>query len=264
MGDLLESIDARGVVTITLNRPERHNAFDDALVAQLTEALRRLDADPNVRVVALSGAGRTFCAGGDIEWMRRLGDRSFDENLSDAVALAELMHTLDRLSKPTIALVRGAAYGGGVGLVACCDVVIASERANFCLSEVRLGVIPAAIGPYILRSIGARQARRFVLTAEVISAERAREIGLVHEVVKEIDLPVAKDRVVEALLSGAPGAQAEAKSSMFLYEGRRIDDNLMKETARRIATLRASPEGREGLSAFLDKRAPAWRANRNQ
>src|SRR5208337_4309952 len=170
MSDLLQSIDARGVATLTLNRPERRNAFDDALVADMTAALRALEARDDIRIVVIAGAGRCFSAGGDIEWLKRMAAATSGENLADALALAELMLCLDRLAKPTIAYVHGAAFGGGVGLVACCDIALASERASFCLSEAKLGIIPAAIGPFVLRAIGARQTRRLVLTAEAISA----------------------------------------------------------------------------------------------
>jgi len=264
MDDLLESIDSRGVATLTLNRPDRRNAFDEALIEHMTDALCRLDARSDVRVVVLTGNGPSFSAGADIEWMKRMAGATPEKNEADAAKFAKLLRALDRLSKPTIALVHGAAYGGGVGLIACCDIVIASEHASFCLSEVRLGVIPAVIGPFVIRSIGARQARRFVLSAEVISAGQAREIGLVHEAVPEQKLPAARDRVIEALLNGAPGAQAEAKALMFLCCGRSIDDELMREAARRLAARRASPEGREGLNAFLEKRSPAWRADRTE
>jgi methylglutaconyl-CoA hydratase len=256
--DLLETIDARGIATLTLNRPDRHNAFDDALIADLTASLRRVSERTDVRAVVLTGAGRSFSAGADLEWMRRMAGASRAANLADAAALGRLMHTLDRLPKPTIALVQGAAYGGGVGLVACCDIALASERANFCLSEVKLGIIPAAISPYVIQAIGGRQARRYFLTAEIISAARAKEIGLVHEVVPDAELSAALDKVIAALHLGGPNAQAAAKELVFLCEGRPIDAGLSAETAQRIAIRRASPEGREGLSAFLDKRPPSW------
>lgn len=264
MGVIEESIDARGVAALTLNRPERRNAFDPTLIAQTTAALHRLDSRPDVRVVVVAGAGPSFSAGGDIEWMKRMANDAFEANQADALALAELMNTLDRLSKPTIAVVHGAAYGGGVGVVACCDIAIASKTATFCLSEVKLGVIPAVISPFVIRAIGVRQARRYFASAELISAERAREIGLVHEVVPQEGLMAARDAVVDALLVGAPGAQTEAKALTFLCEGRPIDEALARETARRTAERRASPEGREGLSAFLGKRPPAWRVDRNR
>ncbi|VTZ50747.1 Methylglutaconyl-CoA hydratase [Methylocella tundrae] len=263
MSDLLESIDARGVATLTLNKPERHNAFDDGLIAAMTASLKRLDGQSAVRVVVLEGAGESFCAGADIAWMKRAAQDNFEANVADAGVLAELMQRLDLLSKPTVAVIGGPAYGGGVGLVACCDVAVASERARFCLSEARLGLIPAVVGPFVIRAIGARQARRYFLTAESISAPRAKEIGLVHEVVAEAALETARDMIIEALLAGAPGAQTEAKALASWCEGRPIDAKLARETARRIATRRASPEGKEGLSAFLGKRLPAWRTDRN-
>jgi methylglutaconyl-CoA hydratase len=255
----LEAVDTRGVATLTLNRPDRHNAFDDALIAELTGALHRLGGDPEVRAVVLASSGRSFSAGADLEWMRRMARHSPAANLADAAGLAGLMHTLDRLPKPTLALVQGAAYGGGVGLVACCDVTIASERVSFCLSEVKLGLTPATISPYVVNAIGARWARRYFQTAEIFSAVRAQEIGLVHEVVPEDRLAAAGEEVLRAVLQGAPGAQADAKDLVFLCEGRPVDAALGEETGRRIALRRASAEGREGIAAFLDKRPPAWR-----
>lgn len=259
MDDLLLAKDERGVATLTLNRPERRNAFDDALIAHLREALKELEAREDVRVVVVCGSGDAFCAGGDIGWMRRVSTAPFAENLADAEALANLMLALDRLSKPTIAYVDGAAYGGGVGLVACCDIAVATERARFCLSEAKLGLIPAAIGPFVMRAIGARRARRLMLTAETISAEIALDIGLVHEVASPEEAPRVIARIVAALLACAPGAQAESKSLLASCEGRPLDAELMWEAARRLAQRRASPEGLEGLSAFLEKRSPSWR-----
>lgn len=263
MSVIIETTDARGVATLTLNRPERRNALDQTLVAETIAALRRLEARPDVRIVTLTGAGQSFCAGGDIEWMRRMANESVEANERDALLLAELMHGLDRLGKPTLAVVQGQAYGGGVGLAACCDIAIAAATATFCLSEVRLGITPSVIGPFVMRAIGARQARRYFLTAEVVSAARAAEIGLVHEVVEAGELIALRERIVDALLAGAPGAQAEAKASVFLYEKHPIDDELARETAKRIAERRASPEGREGFGAFLEKRPPVWRIDRN-
>lgn len=259
METILQARDERGVATVRLNRPEVHNAFDDVLIAALTAALERLGDDPSVRAVVLCGAGRSFSAGADLDWMRRMAAQSFAANVADAAGLAKLMHTLDRLPKPTLALVQGAAYGGGVGLVACCDIAIASMRASFCLSEVKLGLTPATIAPYVVSAIGPRWARRLFQTAEAIDAERAREIGLVHEVVEELELAAAGEKVLAALLQGAPGAQADAKDLVFLCESRAVDADLSAETGRRIAVRRACDEGREGVSAFLDKRAPAWR-----
>ena len=257
--DLLQTIDGRGVATLMLNRPDRHNAFDDALIAALTQALAALGARADVRAVVLTGAGRSFCAGADLEWMRRCARYDMAANLADAAALVRLMHTLDRLPKPTVAVVDGAAYGGGVGLAACCDIVLATDRARFCLSEVRLGIIPAAISPYVVRAIGPRHARRYFITAEVIGAAQAQAIGLVHEVAALDALPATLAAVLDALLLGAPEAQAAAKDLVFLCQG---DADVGDETARRIAERRASAEGQEGLGAFLDKRKPAW-ARRN-
>jgi methylglutaconyl-CoA hydratase len=254
----LETIDERGVATLILNRPERHNCFDDELIAGLAAALKRYGANANVRAVVLASSGRSFSASAGLDWMRRMADQSFETNLADAGRLAALMHTLDRLPKPTLALVQGPAYGGGVGLVACCDVAIASERASFALSEVTLGLTPAAISPYVINAIGARSARRYFQSAEVFTAGRAKEIGLVHEVVGQAELAAAGEKVLKAILQGAPSAQAAAKDLVFLREGRMVDAALGEETGPRIAERRTSAEGREGIAAFLAKRAPNW------
>lgn len=259
MSAILQAIDARGVATLTLNRPERHNAFGDALIAELTAALAALAADPQVRMVVLASTGRSFSAGADLDWMRRMAGHSQAENEADAVAMAAMLFQLDRMPKPTIALVQGPAYGGGVGLVSCCDIVICADTASFCLTEVKLGLTPATISPFVIAAIGARQARRYFTTAETISASRAREIGLVHEVVTTDQLAATGEATIAALLQGAPMAQAEAKDLVFLCEARQTDAALGQETARRIAERRASAEGREGIGAFLDKRAPSWR-----
>jgi len=255
---LIHSLDARGVATVMLNRPEIHNAFDDALIAELTEVLAAYGENPAVRTLILTGAGKSFSAGADLGWMKRMAGYSYEENLADAAGLARLMNVLDRLPKPTIGLINGAAYGGGVGLVACCDIVIASARASFCLSEVKLGILPAAISPYVVAAIGPRQARRYFQTAEVIPADEARRIGLVHEVVAPDQMQAACDRILAAIFQGAPGAQADAKDLVFTVD-RPLTDEVMSETGRRIALRRASEEGREGIGAFLAKREPAWR-----
>ncbi len=253
------SLTASHVAIVTLHRPELHNAFDDALIAELTAELRRLDADDSVRVVVLAAAGKSFSAGADLHWMRRMAAYDEAQNLADARALAELMRTLDGLSKPVIAQVQGAAYGGGVGLIACCDVVIAAETASFCLSETRLGLIPAVISPYVVAAIGARQARRWCVSAEAFDAATALRLGLVHEVVAPERLAARVDELLATLAGNGPQAMREAKRLVRDVAGRPLDAALIDDTARRIARLRASPEGREGVSAFLDKRAPAWR-----
>jgi methylglutaconyl-CoA hydratase len=256
---LLTSIDARGVATLTLNRPEIHNAFDDTLIAELTGALQRLDEDPQVRVVVLTAAGKNFSAGADLNWMRRMADYSSDENLADARALAALLQTLDRLSKPTVALVQGAVYGGGVGLVASCDITIGATRAKFCLSEVKLGLVPAVVSPYVVAALGPRAARRYFLTAEVFDAAEALRLGLLHEVVAEAELAPRGAALCDLLLGNGPQAMAAAKELVAAVAGRPIDAVLIADTAERIARIRAGAEGKEGLNAFLEKRQPAWR-----
>ena len=254
---VLLNIDNRGVATLTLNREDKHNAFDDAVIAELTAKLKQVDADAAVRVVVLTGVGKTFSAGGDLNWMRSMAKFSEKENLEDALKLAELMETLDTLSKPTIARVNGPAYGGGVGLVACCDVAIATEAAKFALTEVKLGLVPSVISPYVIAAIGAHQARRYFLTAEAIEAQEAYHMGLVHEVVTPDILDETVGIVVDALLKAGPKSLAAAKKLIAEIAG---SDRkaLKKKTAELIAKLRVSPEGQEGLSAFLEKRPPNW------
>lgn len=255
---ILTHIDERGVATLTMNRPELHNAFDDAFIAALTGELRQLDANGAVRVVVLAASGKSFSAGADLSWMRRMADYTREENLADALGLAELMQTLATLTKPTIAQVQGAAYGGGVGLVACCDMAIASRRAAFCLSEVKLGLIPAVISPYVVEAMGPRAARRYFQSAEVFDAAEAHRLGLVHEVTAEEELPSAVERLCAALLANGPRAMAAAKALVARVASGPIDDTMLRDTAERIADTRASAEGKEGLSAFLEKRKPAW------
>jgi methylglutaconyl-CoA hydratase len=249
---------ARGVVWLTLDRPEIHNAFDDRLIAELTKELENQGADAGVRIVVLTGAGRSFSAGADLNWMRATASYGEAENLADARALARLMQTLHELPKPTVARVNGAALGGGTGLVACCDIVVASAQATFGTTEVRLGLIPAVIGPYVLAAIGPRQARRLMLTGERISAAEALRVGLVHEVVAAEQLDGAIDRIAGELLKNGPAALAAAKRLIRDLGGRPIEAPLIDDTAQRIASLRVTGEAREGVGAFLDKRPPAW------
>ncbi len=248
----------RQVATITLNRPQLHNAFDDVVIRHLTEAIIAAGEDPRARVVVLAANGKSFSAGGDLNWMRRMAGYSDDENLADAEALAWLMMKLDRCPKPTIARVQGSAFGGGVGLVAACDMAVAAEGVQFSLSEVRLGLMPSVVGPYVVRAIGERAARRYFLTAERFDAAEAHRLGLVHEVVAADQLDAVVDRLIAALVQGGPVAEAEAKLLARYLADRPIDEVVIPETARRIADMRASPEGREGVQAFLDKRKPAW------
>jgi methylglutaconyl-CoA hydratase len=246
------------VATLWMNRPELHNAFDETLIAELTAAFAGLDADPCVRVIVLAGTGKSFSAGADINWMQRQGAAALDENLVDACKLATLFRTISTCATPTVARVHGAALGGGMGLASACDICVASTQAQFATSEVRLGIIPAAIGPYVVRAIGERQAYRYFQTGERISGERARDIGLAHEVAEPEALDAKVEQIVAALLAGGPLAQAAATELIRAVAHKPVDDALLEDTARRIAELRATPEAREGLSAFLEKRPAGW------
>jgi methylglutaconyl-CoA hydratase len=255
---ILTEIREDGVATVTLNRAEVHNAFNDTVIADLTGVLRRLGDDAKVRAVVLRAEGKSFSAGADLGWMQRMAGYGHAENLADAGALAELMRVLNFLPKPTVARVQGAAFGGGVGLIACCDIAIASDAVSFSLSEVRLGLIPAVISPYVVAAIGERAARRYFLTAERFGADEALRIGLVHQVVPADQLDSAVDTILTRLSEGGPAAQRAAKDLIFAVTHRPIDAGLIHDTAERIATVRASSEGREGLAGFLEKRKPAW------
>ncbi len=252
--------DSRGVATLTLNRSEKHNAFDDAIIAELTQKLIQLNNDKNVRIVILTGAGKSFSAGADIHWMRTMAKFGEAENIEDALKLAELMDTLNALRKPSIVRVNGPAFGGGVGLVACCDIAIASENARFALTEVRLGLVPAVISPYVIAAIGAHRARRYFLTADAIGALEAKHIGLVHAVVPHEKLDEAVADEVDLLLKGGPRALAACKELIAGHAvvGVSAQRSLKLRTAQLIAQLRVSEEGQEGLSAFLEKRPPKW------
>jgi len=255
---LLSEVDEHGRATITFNRPEIHNAFDDTLVNALSEELNRLERDTSVRVVVLAARGKSFSSGADLNWMRRMADYSFEENLADATALAELMKILANLSKPTIVLVQGAAIGGGVGLVACCDIALATENASFSLSEVKLGLIPAVISPYVSAAIGSRATRRYFLTAERFDVTEAHRLGLVHEVVLSEELDERVESLIHQLLQNGPQAMALVKALVSEVALSYLDDDLIADTAERIAEIRASEEGCEGVSAYLEKRKPSW------
>ena len=260
MYETLEIERAGKVATIWMNRPAVFNAFDEQLIAELAAACRQLDSDPTVRIVVLGGRGKHFSAGADLNWMRRASQFTHEQNLEDARKFAGMLRTLAHMSKPTIARVQGAALGGGTGLTAACDMAVAADDAVFSTSEVRFGIIPSVISPYVLRAIGPRHALRYFQSAERISAQRALAIGLVGEVVPRDELDACIAGIVDALLAGGPQAQQAAKDLIAAVHGRPIDDAVSEETAQRIARQRATDEAREGVTAFLDKRPPAWLA----
>jgi methylglutaconyl-CoA hydratase len=251
---------AGGVARLWLNRPEVRNALDPPLIQALTHAFVELGRDPAVRVIVIGGRGGAFCAGGDLGWMRELGTRPQYENVGDALRLAGLFRALYDCPRPTIARVHGACFGGALGLVAACDIAFAASDARFCLSEVRLGLIPATIGPHVVRAIGARAASRYMLTAEVFDGAQAARLGLVHEAVPDVGLDAAIASCVSALLAGGPQAQSAIKRLIRHVDGRPLDDALLRDTAQRIADARASAEGQDGLAAAIAKRKPAWAA----
>ena len=254
----LDVIAREGVRLIGLARPEVHNAFNETLIAELTEAVREAGADREVRIVLLHGIGPSFCAGADLEWMKRMAGYGHAENLADAHALAAMLSTLAQCPKPTVACVNGAAYGGGVGLIACCDIAIGASDATFALSEAKLGLIPSTIGPYVVAAIGARQAQRYFLTGERFPAAEAFRIGLLHDIVQPSELDARVNEILGALLLAGPEAQREAKLLIRAIVHRPIEAPLIADTAERIARVRASDEAREGIAAFLAKRSPAW------
>lgn len=261
---MFETLDierAGQVATVWMNRPEVFNAFNEQLIDDLSDACTRLDADASVRVVVLGGRGRHFSAGADLNWMRRAAEGSAADNLADARRFARMLRVLAGLSKPTIARIQGAALGGGTGLAAACDMAVASSDAVFSTSEVKFGIIPAVISPYVLRAIGPRHALRYFQSAERISAERALSIGLVNEVTPADALDAGVTALIEPLLSGAPSAQKAAKELIEAIKGRPIDEQTLEDTAQRIARQRATAEGRDGVAAFLDKRPPMWLAS---
>ncbi|MBT3400033.1 MAG: enoyl-CoA hydratase/isomerase family protein [Rhodospirillaceae bacterium] len=247
-----------GVGRITMARPQKHNAFDDGLIADLSAAFEAAGRDDAVRVVVLEGEGKSFSAGADLGWMQRMADYSDAENLADARKLAGMMRILNELPRPTIARVQGAAFGGGVGLVATCDIAFASQAASFCLSEARLGLIPSVISPYVVEAIGARAARRYFQTAERFDAETARALGLVHEVVPHERLDGRLEELIGTLLDNGPAAMAASKDLIRRVASGPVDDAMVEDTAQRIADIRATDEGREGVQAFLEKRGPNW------
>ncbi len=252
------SIDHRGVATVTLNNPDKHNAFDDSIIERLTQAFTDIDNNDNVRVMVLASNGKSFSAGADLGWMKRMASYSYEENLKDANALAIMLKTLNFLDKPTIARVQGAAFGGAVGLVSCCDIAIASNKASFCLSEVKLGLIPATISPYVVNAMGLKACRRYFQTAERFFADKALQLGLVDEVTDVDDLSAEVEKVISALLANSPAAVKQAKQLAFDVAYKPVDDELLEETSELIAAIRVSPEGQDGLTSFFEKRPAAW------
>jgi methylglutaconyl-CoA hydratase len=253
------NVEAKGgIARVTLNRPELRNAFDDALIRELQSTFEKLGKDASVRVVVLAGNGPAFCAGADLNWMKRMAGYSYEQNLADARALAEMLSTLDRLPKPTIARVHGAAFAGGTGLVAACDIAIGTPDAKFCLSEAKLGLSPATISPYVIRAMGERNARRYFLTAEVFGAEEAHRIGMLSALVPAMELDATLDSLIKNLLAGGPQAHAKIKDLIGAVANRPVDDALVADTAKRIAEIRVSAEGREGIASFLEKRKSSW------
>lgn len=256
---LLVDVTPDGIATVTLNRPHLHNAFNGELIEGLADTFDDLGKQDGVRAVVLRGAGKSFSAGGDLAWMKRSVDLTYDENVEETLALAQMLKTLNEMPKPTIALVHGNAFAGGMGLVSACDMAVASEDAVFCLSEVKLGLIAATISPYVIAAIGPREARRYFLTAERFGAREAQRIGLVHEVVADhAALDGARDRLLASLMSGGPAAIAASKELIAGVAGKPVTSDLMLMTARAIADARASDEGQEGLAAFFEKRKPSW------
>lgn len=246
-----------GVRVLTLDRPEVHNAFDDALIAALTAAYEEAGRDPAVAAVLLRANGKSFCAGADLNWMRRMAGYSRTENLFDAEALARLMRTIDLCPKPTLARVHGSAFAGATGLIAASDIAVCVPEAEFAVTEVRIGLIAAVISPYLVRAMGARQARRYFLTAERFSAATAQALNLVHEVVPAEELDAAIARHLKALKAASPAALAASKALVAAVD-RPLDDAVIADTAERIADQRASADGKEGVTAFLEKRKPNW------
>ncbi|MCC6608414.1 MAG: enoyl-CoA hydratase/isomerase family protein [Burkholderiales bacterium] len=248
-----------GIGTVWLNRPEVRNAFDEGMIAELAAAFAAMAADDAVRVVVVGGRGSAFCAGADLNWMKKMAGFSPEENYVDALGLAEMLHALAALPKPTVARVHGAAFAGGLGLVAACDIAVAAHEAEFCVSEVKLGLLPATIGPHLVAAMGARAARRYWLTAERFGAAEAHRIGLVHEIAPAATLDTVVQRISAELLGGGPAAQAATKELIRAVAGKPLARELREDTAQRIAATRASDEGKEGVRAFLEKRKPAWR-----
>jgi methylglutaconyl-CoA hydratase len=250
-----------GVARVTLNRPEVRNAFDDALILQLKKVFEEIAKDDSVRALVLAGNGPAFCAGADLNWMKRMAGYGYEQNLADARALADMLAALDRLPVPTIARVHGPAFAGGTGLVAACDIAVGTAEAKFCFSEAKLGLSPATISPHVIRAIGERAARRYFLTAEVFDAQEAFRIGMLSILTEKLDETI--DGLLQHLLEGGPEAMKKIKDLIRAVSFRPLDDALVADTARRIAEIRVSPEGKEGIASFLEKRKTSWCSKRS-
>jgi len=250
-----------GVARVTLNRPEVRNAFDDSLISELKKAFLEIGKDNTVRAMILAGSGPAFCAGADLNWMKRMAGYDYAANLRDAQALADMLAALDRMPKPTIARVHGPVFAGGTGLVAACDIAVGTREAKFCFSEAKLGLSPATISPHVIRAIGERAARRYFLTAEVFDAEEAHRIGMLTILTEKLDETI--DGLLGHLLAGGPEAMRKIKELIRAVASRPLDDALVAETAKRIAEIRVSPEGKEGIASFLEKRKPSWCSRRS-
>lgn len=256
--NVLFDVDCHGVATVTLNNPEKHNAFDDSIITELTRIFIDIASRHDIKVMVLASTGKSFSAGADLGWMKRMASYNYDENLADANALAHMLKALNYLPQTTIAKVQGAAFGGAVGLASCCDIVIASNKASFCLSEVKLGLIPATISPYVVNAIGQKACRRYFQTAERFFADKAQQLGLVDEVVELDELDNSVAAMVKTLLANSPEAIRQAKKLALDVAYQDINESLLNVTSERIASIRVSEEGQEGLNAFFEKRPPKW------
>jgi len=256
--ETIEVQSGQGVAVLWLNRPEVRNAFNETMIADLTSAFGELEADPGVRAVVLAGHGKVFCAGADLNWMKKMAELSYDENRKDAMTFGAMLNRLHALKKPTVARIHGAAFAGGMGLAAACDIAVASVDTEFCMSEVRLGLTPATVSPYVLAAMGERAAQRYFLTAERFTAAEAYRIGFVQELARLDELDATVNSILGQLVQGAPGAHAAIKDLIRSVARRPTAPGLIADMAGRIAGARASDEGREGVRAFLEKRSPAW------
>jgi methylglutaconyl-CoA hydratase len=261
---VLYTISDNGVATVTFNNADKHNAFDDVIIKTLTDIFNDIAKRDDIKVMVLAANGKSFSAGADLGWMKRMASYSYEDNLKDANALAQMLKALNFLPQTTIAKIQGAAFGGAVGLASCCDIVIASNKASFCFSEVKLGLIPATISPYVVNAIGLKASRRYFQTAERFFSNKAMQLGLVDEVVEADDLTPAVDKMITTLLSNSPAAMRQAKQLAFDVAYQDINEQLLNETSARIASIRVSNEGQEGLSAFFEKRSPSWQKNTNK